>query len=77
MVLYRPLSLALIPHGHGQPYIYAGISTNAEEKAKIVDGERDIAVQAVQEGYMVLAPTTRAFGETRTEDDIDQQIKSS
>jgi hypothetical protein len=32
----------------------------------ITSGDRDIAVQAVREGYVVISPTTRAFGETRT-----------
>ena len=35
----------------------------------MMSGERDIAVQAVREGYIAIAPTTRAFGETRTEED--------
>ena len=34
----------------------------------MLEGERDIARQAaVEEGYIAIAPTTRAFGETRTE----------
>jgi len=35
-----------------------------------LEGERDIARQAVvEEGYIAIAPTTRAFGETRTDAD--------
>ena len=33
----------------------------------MLEGDRDIAVQAVRERYLVIAPTTRGFGETRTE----------
>ena len=38
----------------------------------MLEGERDIARQAAaEEGYIVIAPTTRAFGETRTAKDIE------
>jgi len=38
----------------------------------MMEGERDIARQAAaEEGYIVIAPTTRAFGETRTAKDIE------
>jgi dienelactone hydrolase len=63
------LPLVLTPHGHNHPHIYAGIAHDAEEEKSMCEGERDIARQAVQEGYIVIAPTTRAFGETRTEAD--------
>ena len=63
----RKLPLILAPHGHNHPHIYAGIAYNEKEEAEMVDGERDIARQAVvEEGYIAIAPTTRAFGETRT-----------
>jgi len=58
--------LILIPHGHNHPHIYVGIAHDDEEAAHIEEGERDIAVQAVREGFVAIAPTTRAFGETRT-----------
>jgi hypothetical protein len=56
--------LVLTPHGHNHPDIYAGIARNEQEKAGIIEGERDIGVQAVKEGYIAIAPTARAFGET-------------
>ncbi|HEX5024704.1 MAG TPA: alpha/beta hydrolase family protein, partial [Agriterribacter sp.] len=37
-----------------------------------MEGERDVAVQAVKQGYLAIAPTTRAFGETRTQKDIKE-----
>lgn len=70
--LLRPKSLkgnvpmVLIPHGHNHPHIYVGIAHNEAEAKHIEEGERDIAVQAVREGYIAIAPCTRAFGETRT-----------
>ena len=65
------LPLVLVPHGHNHPHIYVGISRDEKEEAHMLEGERDIARQAAaEEGYVVIAPTTRAFGETRTEKDI-------
>ena len=74
----RPaLPLVLTPHGHGHPHVYVGIYNNDDEKEQIAEGERDIAIQAVGEGYLVIAPTTRAFGETRTDEDREQNLTSS
>ncbi len=73
----RPLPLLLTPHGHNPPYIYAGIAHTGEEKQRMIEGERDIAVQAVREGYLAIAPTTRAFGETRTNRDREQNTTHS
>ena len=64
------LPLVLAPHGHNHPHIYAGIAHSESEEKHMLEGERDIARQAVvEEGYIAIAPTTRAFGETRTEAD--------
>ena len=72
-----PLPLVLTPHGHNHPHIYAGIAQSDAELASMQEGERDIAVQAVKEGYLVIAPTTRAFGETRTaQDRADDRVHS-
>ena len=65
------LPLVLVPHGHNHPHIYVGIARDEAEEAHMMEGERDIARQAAaEEGYIVIAPTARAFGETRTADDI-------
>jgi len=72
-----PKPLVLTPHGHNHPYIYVGISQNEDEKKSIQEGQRDIAVQAVNEGYMVIAATTRGFGETRTKSDAENGRVSS
>ena len=62
----EPTPLVVTPHGHNHPHIYVGLAQNEAEEETIQEGERDIAVQAVREGYYVIAPTTRGFGETRT-----------
>jgi hypothetical protein len=72
-----PLPLVLTPHGHNPPHLYAGIFTTEEERRNIVEGDRDIAVQAVKQGYLALAPTARGFGETRTEADKKENRLSS
>ena len=72
------LPLVLVPHGHNHPHIYAGIARDEKEEAHMLEGERDIARQAAaEEGYITIAPTARAFGETRTESDKeDDRIHS-
>jgi len=67
------LPLALTPHGHNHPHVYVGIANNPEEEKQIIEDEFDIACQTVKEGYLTIAPTTRAFGKTRTT--IDQKNK--
>ena len=67
----------LTPHGHGHPHVYVGLFHSPEEEAQIREGERDIAVQAVEQGYLVIAPTTRAFGKTRSPADKDESAVSS
>ncbi|MBN2502548.1 MAG: acetylxylan esterase [Anaerolineales bacterium] len=62
-----PLPLMLTPHGHHPPHLYAGIVHTKEDAASIREFDRDIALQAVNAGYLTIAPTARGFGETRTE----------
>ncbi len=72
----RPL--VITPHGHGKnTELYAGIYHSEEERLSIVEGERDVALQAVREGYIAIAPTTRGFGETRTAADKAADATSS
>ena len=72
-----PLPLVLTPHGHNHPHIYVGIAHSEDEEKSMLEGERDIARQAVEEGYLAIAPTVRAFGETRTEPDKENDKTSS
>lgn len=72
----RPL--VLTPHGHGRnTEQYAGIYLDEAERTMAEERGRDVAVQAVKLGYVVIAPTTRAFGETRTEKDKADSIPFS
>lgn len=59
------LPLVLTPHGHNHPEEYLGIGRTAAADRIITSQTRDIAVQAVRQGYLVILPTSRAFGETR------------
>lgn len=75
--LGRPLPLVLTPHGHNHPHIYAGIARSDAEAKSMAEGQRDIAVQAARQGYLAIAPTTRAFGDTRTaKDRADDKLSS-
>jgi len=64
------LPVVLTPHGHNQPEIYVGLPRTAEERRRMIAGQRDIAVQAVGEGYIAIAPTARGFGHTRRREDV-------
>lgn len=72
------LPLVITPHGHGKSTVkYAGIYIDEQEKKETEENERNIAVQAVNEGYITIAPTTRGFGETRTEEDKEKDLSFS
>ncbi len=66
-----PKPLVLAVHGHNKTgkELYAGIYHNQEEKRQITEAERDIAVQAVKEGYVCIVPDMRGFGELRRSED--------
>lgn len=70
----RPL--VLTPHGHNHPDLYVGIYKNEHEK-ELVENDRDIAVQSVQEGYITISPTVRGFGDTRVGKDQEKDALSS
>ena len=55
----------LTPHGHSKlgRYVYAGIDPSGNPVP--AEGDRDIALQAVRQGYIAIAPEARAFGESR------------
>ncbi len=73
----RPL--VLTPHGHGprSRFTYAGVLEDDAQRESVLSGERDIALQAVREGYVVIAPEARAFDEGRAQADIDADRHSS
>ncbi|MEN6455987.1 MAG: alpha/beta hydrolase family protein [Prolixibacteraceae bacterium] len=83
-ILLRPKNvsgtrpLVITPHGHSKnTELYAGIYNSEEERVSGEEGERNVAVQAVKEGYFAIAPTTRGFGETRTPEDLEKDATSS
>ena len=70
--------LMITPHGHSKnTELYAGVYWNDDDRSLAEDGERNIAVQAVQEGFLAVAPTARAFGKTRTKADLASNATSS
>jgi dienelactone hydrolase len=57
-----PFPLAVMPHGHGSLGRYAGIYATEEDRLKIAREDRDVGVQAVRKGYVVITPATRGLG---------------
>ena len=74
-----PRPVVLTPHGHGKrgKATYVGLVGDEEDAAKINEGERDIALQAVREGYVAIAPDMRGFGPLRTAADIERDAGNS
>ena len=56
-----PFPLAVTPHGHENGDIYAGV-TDADGQQRMVDEDRDVAVQAARRGFLAIAPATRGIG---------------
>ena len=75
----EPRPLVLTPHGHGKAgkRTYAGLWDTEAERLSIADGERDVALQAVREGYVAIAPDMRAFATMRLQKDIEVDATSS
>ena len=70
--LTGPVPLMITPHGHYKnTEVYTGVYTDEKEKDWIESTECDFAVQAVEHGFIAIAPTTRGFGKTRTKNDIE------
>lgn len=70
--------LMITPHGHSKnTELYAGVYLDENDRQLAEDGERNIALQAVNEGFIAIAPTARAFGKTRTKSGIDSDATSS
>ena len=72
------LPLMITPHGHGKnTETYAGIYLSEQERIEGEVGERNVAVQAVQNGFIAIAPTSRGFGKTRTSEDKAKDVPYS
>lgn len=62
--------MVITTHGHGKnAEQYDGIYPRVVDTISSAQPELSICVQAVNEGYIAIAPTMRAFGSTRTEYD--------
>lgn len=73
------LPLVLTPHGHNilGKKTYVGLYESEEDRLDIEEGERDIALQAVREGYIAIAPDMRGFASLRRQEDIDKNANNS
>jgi dienelactone hydrolase len=67
-----PFPLVITPHGHGRrgKEVYIANYESEEEEKEALAGDRDIARQAVREGYAVIAPDVRGFWEMAREEDM-------
>jgi dienelactone hydrolase len=74
-----PRPLVLTPHGHGKlgKRTYAGLSESEQDRRDMLSGERDIALQAVREGYLAIAPDMRGFAGLRRREEIEEDATSS
>ena len=56
-----PLPLAITPHGHENGSTYVGIWHNERSREQIEKEDQDVAVQAVERGFLTIAPATRGM----------------
>ncbi len=78
-VVHSPRPVVLTPHGHGKAgkRTYVGLWDSEEERRQISEGERDVALQAVREGYVAIAPDMRAFAGLRRRQELEKDATSS
>lgn len=57
-----PHPLALTPHGHEHGDTYVGIWHSARTREQVEGEDQDVAVQAVERGFVTIAPATRGMG---------------
>ena len=74
-----PMPLVLTPHGHGRrgKEVYIGNFEDETERRAALDGDRDIALQAVAEGYAVIAPDVRGFWEMGRVEEFERRKNNS
>ncbi len=56
-----PHPLAITPHGHEHGNTYVGIWHNARMREQVEGEDQDVAVQAVERGFVTIAPATDPF----------------
>ncbi len=71
-----PAVLAMHGHGPGK-VVPAGFECDVKGRALQIVGERDYAVQAVQRGYVALAPDQVGFGELMLDEDLQRDKGNS
>lgn len=69
----KPLPLVLCAHGHGRrgKEDFAGNFANPEEREQAIQQDRDLAEQAVSNGYAAIVPDVRGFWEMARQEDMD------
>jgi dienelactone hydrolase len=74
-----PYPLVLTPHGHGRrgKEVYVANYESEEEEKGGAEGERDIAIQAVEAGFAAIAMDVRGFWEMAFEEDVRAERKNS
>lgn len=74
-----PYPLVLTPHGHGRrgKEVYVGNYEDDQERKEALEGERDIALQAVSEGYAVISPDIRGFWEMARRKEVSAKKNNS
>lgn len=65
-----PHPLGVFPHGHEDfgKDTYAGIWRDEAKRQRMMAEDRDVAVQAVKQGFVAIAPTTRGFAPANVPD---------
>ena len=57
-----PFPLAITPHGHENGDTYIGIWQSDRSRVQTEKEDQDVAVQAVERGFLTIAPATRGIG---------------
>ncbi|HHW11133.1 MAG TPA: hypothetical protein GXX29_14310 [Firmicutes bacterium] len=75
----KRLPLVITPHGHGKlgKRTYVGLWDNEDDRQQMMSGERDVALQAVREGYLAIAPDMRGFAGLRRTKEINEDANNS
>ena len=60
-----PFPLAILPHGHDRQGhdTYAGVYHTDADRARALAQDRDVAVQAVERGFVAIAPSIRGLAD--------------
>ncbi|MFH1741560.1 MAG: acetylxylan esterase [bacterium] len=61
----KPCPIAILPHGHDtRGYdTHAGVYHDEAHRERTLEGDRDVAVQAVKHGFVAIAPATRGLAD--------------